>query len=294
MDEGRLNPIAFFHNRLTGSVHHIHAKGINVTDTSESSYFAGKRAVITGGDRGIGLGIAQGLAALGVEICLIARDEAAIQNAKHEIEALGVTCHALRFDLSTGDGAPAAAAAVLAIASQWQMLVNNAGNPPGPSLMAMDAAYWDLTFGVHCRAPFVLSQALVPGMIEAGGGSILNISSVAALVGIRGHGAYGPAKAALNMLTQEMAVEWGKHQIRANAICPTVVLTKLGQEVWGSHPVQAAWAKAKIPVGRFAEVEDVVRLGLFLLGPDSTFLNGTIIPCDGGMVTGFADGPPEE
>jgi NAD(P)-dependent dehydrogenase (short-subunit alcohol dehydrogenase family) len=256
--------------------------------------FAGKRAVITGGDRGIGFGIARELAAAGAEVCLVARDDEALAAARAEIEGFGRACHALSCDLASVAGAQRAAARLLELAPRWDILVNNAGNPPGPSLLDMDVAFWDTTFGVHCRAPFLLSQALVPGMIAGGGGNILNISSVAGLVGFRGHGAYSPAKAALNMLTRAMALEWGEHGIKVNAICPTVVLTKLGQEVWGSHPVQAAWAQAKIPAGRFAEVADVVRLALFLVSPDNSFLNGTLVPCDGGMVAGFADGPPAE
>jgi NAD(P)-dependent dehydrogenase (short-subunit alcohol dehydrogenase family) len=250
-------------------------------------------SVITGGDRGIGLGIAKALAAEGAEVCLIARDEAALTAAQDEIECDGGSCHILSFDLASVDGAESAAERVLSMAPRWDILVNNAGNPPGPSLLDMDTVFWDATFGIHCRARFVLSRALVPGMIQAGGGNILNISSTASLVGFRGHGAYSPAKAALNMLTRVMTLEWRPQNIKAKAICPTVVLTKLGQEVWGSRPLQAAWAKSKIPAGRFAEVDDIVRLAVFLLGPDNTFVNGAIIPCDGGMVTGFADRPPE-
>lgn len=255
--------------------------------------FTGERAVVTGGSRGIGRGIAKRLGTQGAEVCIIARAPDVLADAKKEIEQEGATCHTVQSDLATTDGARAAAERVLAISPRWDILVNCAGNPPGPTLLEMDVDYWDKTFAVHCRAPFLLTQSLVPEMIKGGGGNILNISSAASLVACRGHGAYAPAKSSLNMLTREMALEWGRHNIKANAICPTAVMTKLGQKVWGSNPLQAEWLRAKIPAGRFAEVTDVVELAVFLLGPNNTFVNGAIIPCDGGLLVGYADGPPE-
>lgn len=254
--------------------------------------FSGRRAVVTGGNRGMGRGIATTLAEGGAEICIVARDEGALAETRRNIEGRGATCHCISADLSTIAGAKRAADAVRAINVRWDILVNCAGIPPGPMLLEMDLDYWERTFGVHCRAPFILAQALAPAMIEQGNGSILNVSSVASLVACRGHGAYASAKAGLNMLTRTMALEWGRHGVRANAICPTAVMTEMGREVWASHPVQAEWLKAKIPVGRLGEVKDVVGLAKFLLDPENTFINGVVIPCDGGLLAGLADGPP--
>lgn len=256
--------------------------------------FSGRRAVVTGGSRGIGRGIAVALARQGAEVCLIARGAEELAAAKLEVVQVGATCHTVSADLATTHGETSAIEQLLSIAPRWSILVNSAGNPPGPKLLEMDVDYWDRTFALHCRAPFLLAQSLAPGMIESGGGSILNISSVASLTACYGHGAYAPAKSGLNMLTREMALEWGQYNIKANAICPTAVMTQLGQEVWGSHPLQAEWLKAKIPAGRFAEVSDVVELAMFLLGPHNTFVNGVAIPCDGGLLAGYADSPPED
>lgn len=255
---------------------------------------AGKRALVTGGDRGIGAGIAGRLASQGASVCLVARDRDALTEEKAKIEADGADCAVVEADLATIDGAQAAIAAALDIAPRWDFLVNNAGIPGGPPLLEMDVDLFDRTFAVHVRAAFMLAQALVPGMIEAGGGKIVNISSTASLITLRNHGAYSPAKAALNMLTSAMAVEWGAHNIQANAICPTVVLTKLGEEVWGQHPRAAEWMRAKIPAQRFGEVSDVVAVADFLLSPAADFVNGVAIPCDGGQTTGIADGPPAD
>uniref|UniRef100_UPI003CCBD619 SDR family NAD(P)-dependent oxidoreductase n=1 Tax=Aeoliella sp. TaxID=2795800 RepID=UPI003CCBD619 len=246
------------------------------------------------GSRGIGQGIARSLGVQGAEVCIIARGPEELAATKHQIEQLGAICHTVNADLATTDGAKSAVDQVLSISPHWSILANCAGNPPGPTLLDMDVDYWDRTFALHCRAPFLIAQALVPEMINGGGGNILNISSAASLVACNGHGAYGPAKSGLNMLTREMALEWGKHNIKANAICPTAVMTQMGQKVWGSHPLQAEWLMAKIPAGRFAQVSDVVELAMFLLGPSNTFVNGVIIPCDGGLLAGYADGPPAD
>jgi NAD(P)-dependent dehydrogenase (short-subunit alcohol dehydrogenase family) len=257
----------------------------------EACPVAQKRAAVTGGDRGIGLGIAARLAGLGAEVCLIARNVEHLDSARARITAAGGACETITADLADLAATERAAGSLLALSPRWDILVNCAGNPPGPTLLEMSAEYWNTTFAVHCRAPFLLARALAPGMIAAGGGRILNISSVASFVAVRGHGAYSPAKAALNMLTREMAVEWGPH-IQANAICPTATLTEMGQEVWGSHPAQAAWLRAKTPAGRFAEVDEIVDFAIFLLGPSARYVNGASIPIDGGLLAGYSDGPP--
>ncbi|MEM8955262.1 MAG: SDR family oxidoreductase [Verrucomicrobiota bacterium] len=256
--------------------------------------FEGKRAVVTGGNRGMGFGIAKALAALGAEVCLVGRDPHELEAAREAIEGEGGSCRSLSVDLATIEGARSAGEDLLSMASRWDILVNCAGNPPGPLLLETDLDYWDETFAIHCRAPFLLAQALVPAMIAGSGGEILNISSTASLQSCRGHGAYSSAKAGMNMLTRTMALEWGSRGIKANVICPTAVMTEMGKEVWGNQPVRAEWLLSKIPVGRFAEVDDVVRLVLFLVGPDNTFINGAVIPCDGGLLVGLVDGPPEE
>lgn len=218
--------------------------------------FEGKRELITGGDGGMGVGIATRLAENGATV--------------------------------------AAADAALALAARWDILVHTAGDPPGPLLLETELDYWDETYGVHTRALFVLGKALAPGMIEAGGGHILAMSSTASVSACRGHGTYSSAKAALNMLTQTMALEWGPHGILANVVMPTATMTEMGRVVWGDHPVQAEWLRSKIPSGRFAEVADIVDLVEFLVGPRNNYINGALVPIDGGLLTGLTDGPPTD
>ena len=147
---------------------------------------------------------------------------------------------------------------------------------------------------MHTRALFVLGKELAPGMIEAGGGHILTMSSTAAVSACRGHGTYSSAKAALNMLTQTIALEWGPQGILANVVMPTATMTTMGRVAWGDHPAKAAWLESKIPSGRFAEVDDIVDLVEFLVGPKNNYINGALIPIDGGLLTGLTDGPPDD
>ncbi len=245
---------------------------------------------MTGGDRGMGLGIATRLAEQGAEVCLVARDADALDEARSAVGSTGASCTTIVADLADL-GEATGVADQLGTTGPWDILVNDAGNPPGPVLVDLPVELWDETFGVHVRAPFLLSKAVLPQMIERGGGDILSISSTATVTPTPGHGAYSPAKSALESLTRNMALEWGPHNVKANAIQPTAVMTKLGEKVWGSKPVQADWLRSKIPMGRFGEVSDIVDLAHYLLGPHNSFVSGAVIPCDGAMRTGYFDKP---
>ena len=121
-------------------------------------------------------------------------------------------------------------------------------------------------------------------MIERKQGKIIHISSNATFYGTPGSGPYAVSKAGINQLTKTMAIEWGPHNIQVNAICPSIVMTELGKSVW-DDPKNAEMREkliAKIPLGRFVELEEIIPLVLFLAGPGSNFINGAIIPIDGG------------
>jgi len=197
-----------------------------------------------------------------------------------------------RADLADPDGAKGFLDALKAHGGQWNALVHSAGNPPGGGLTDTDDELWDRTMGVHVRSAFVLARGLAPALAESGWGRIVAISSTAGQQAYRDHVAYCTAKAALEMFVQTLALELGGSGVTANAIAPTVILTKLGAEVWGQDPQKTQWIKDKIPVGRLGEVTDVVGVARFLLSDDSAFVNGARIPCDGGLNVTQADGPP--
>jgi 2-deoxy-D-gluconate 3-dehydrogenase len=131
-------------------------------------------------------------------------------------------------------------------------------------------------------APFLLAQTVVPKMIKQGRGKVINISSLAGGLAPLGHGAYSASKAGLNLLTQTMAAEWGRFNIQANAVAPTVILTEMGQKVWGD-PAKGDPMKARIPARRFGEPIEVADLVLFLASSASNFIGGQVIRLDGGF-----------
>ncbi len=173
----------------------------------------------------------------------------------------------------------------LSAAENWDVLVNNAGVVHAAPLADVTIEQWESTFAVDLRAVLVLTQMVVPSMLARRHGKIINISSIGTYFGTPSLGAYAAAKAGLNQLTRTMAVEWGPHNIQANAICPTVIMTEMGRAFW-DNPAHLAEKNAKlqrIPLHRFVETQDVADLVLFLASPSADFINGACIALDGGM-----------
>ena len=246
---------------------------------------AGRRAIITGGSKGCGAVIARTLAGAGMDIAIVGRNEADLHRTKDEIEAAGGSCLVIKADLSTAAGARDAGEAALRAHASWDVLVNNAGVVHAAPLADMTVEQWEATFAVDLRAVLVLTQIVVRPMLARRGGKIINISSIGSYFGTPGLGAYAAAKAGLNQLTRTMAVEWGPHNVQANAICPTVIMTEMGHAFW-DDPAHLAAKDAKlqrIPAHRFAETQDIADLVLFLASPSADFINGVCIPLDGGM-----------
>lgn len=246
----------------------------------------GKRAFITGASRGIGAAIARAMAAEGAELALVARSGDALRSLRDELQDGGTNCQCIEADLSTTAGVREAAEAATRDGNPWHILINNAGVAHQASLLEESAEAWDALMAVNLRAPMLLSQALVPGMVDAGGGKIVNVSSVAAFVGTPGFAAYAASKAALNQLTRTMAVEWGEHDIQVNAVCPTIIMTDMGRQLWDRSDMEAARKikEARIPAHRFGTPEEVADVVMFLVSPASRYVSGTCTPVDGGML----------
>jgi len=241
----------------------------------------GKRALVTGGSKGIGAETALVLAQAGADVAIVGRDRAGLDETAAAIAATGRCCVVIETDMATPDGPAAAAAAALDAFGAVDILVNNAGIARIDGLTALTAAAWDETMAVNLRAPYLLAQALVGKMMEQRAGKIINVSSQAGVVALEGHGAYCASKGGLNMLTKVMALEWGPYNIQVNAVCPTVILTPMGTKVWGD-PAKADPMLAKIPLGRFGQPVEVADLILFLASPASDLITGEAIMIDGG------------
>ena len=242
---------------------------------------AGKRALVTGATKGIGLETAKVLADAGADIAAAGRDAGGLAEVAAAVKASGRQCVTIQADMGTVDGPEAAAREALAAFGAIDILVNNAGVALIDLLSEASVEDWDRTMAVNLRAPFLLARALVPQMIARKAGKIINVSSQAGVVGLEGHGAYCASKGGLNMLTKVMTVEWAKHNIQINSVCPTVILTPMGEEVWGK-PEKGGPMLAKIPAGRFGRPREVADMILYLASPASDLVCGQDMLIDGG------------
>ena len=241
----------------------------------------GKRALVTGASKGIGLEICRVLADAGADVAAVARDRDGLAEAQAGIEAAGRRCLVIAADMATVEGPRAAARQAL---DEWggiDILVNNAGIAVVETILECQVEHWDLVQAVNLRAPFLLAQALAPGMIERRQGKIVNVSSQTSNIALVQHAAYAASKNGLNALTKVMTAEWAQYNVQSNAVCPTVILTPMGEQVWG-QPERGDPMKAKIPAGRFGRPIEVADLVLFLASSASDMITGETIYIDGG------------
>ncbi|MEZ5669737.1 MAG: glucose 1-dehydrogenase [Alphaproteobacteria bacterium] len=242
---------------------------------------AGRTALVTGASKGIGLEICRVLADAGADIVAVARDRTGLAEARAAVEAAGRQCLTVEAEMATVEGPRTAAAQALARFGTIDILVNNAGIAQTTPILDTSVDEWDRIQAVNLRAPFLLAQALAPQMIAQRRGKIINVSSQTGVVAIPDHAAYAASKNGLNALTKCMTCEWAQYNIQCTAICPTVILTPMGEKVWGD-PARGDPMKAKIPAGRFGRPVEVADLVLFLASSASDMINGDAIMLDGG------------
>lgn len=241
----------------------------------------GKRALVTGGSKGIGAEAAIVLAQAGADVAIVGRDRAGLEATAAQIVAAGRRCVIIEAEMRSVEGPTQAASEALSAFGAVDILVNNAGIARIAPILEAPLDFWEDTLAVNLRAPYLLAQALAPKMIEQRSGKIINVSSQAGVVALEGHAAYGASKGGLNMLTKVMALEWGAHNVQVNAVAPTVILTPMGTEVWGD-PQKADPMLAKIPLRRFGQPVEVADLILFLASAASDLITGETILIDGG------------
>lgn len=247
----------------------------------------GKRALITGATKGIGADIARAFAEAGAALVLSGRDVEELRAAQSALaNRYGADVHTVAMDLTLTDGPAELAERATNAYGGLDVLVNNAGiSHPAPAVDT-DPAQFDVTIAVNLRAPALLASAVGAAMVEQGtGGSIVTIASAAALAPLPDHYAYCASKAGLLMATKVLARELGPYGIRANSVCPTVVLTEMGQRVWGEE-AKAAPMIARIPLGRFAVPHEVSDAVVWLASDAASMINGVDIPVDGGYTMG--------
>ncbi len=237
--------------------------------------FDGKRALVTGAGKGIGREIAAFLASCGAQVVAISRTAADLDELR---QAIG--CRTIVADLADADAVRDAARD----AGDIDLLVNNAGISIPQPLMQTTVEAFDRTIAVNVRAAMIVTQVVARGMIDrGGGGAIVNVSSQASMVALTDHAAYCASKGALDQLTRVMALELGPHNIRVNAVNPTVTLTPMAEMAWGD-PAKRDPMLAKIPLGRFAQPRDVAHAVAYLLSDRADMIHGATLPVDGGFL----------
>jgi NAD(P)-dependent dehydrogenase (short-subunit alcohol dehydrogenase family) len=247
----------------------------------------GKRALITGATKGIGADIARAFASAGAKLVLSGRDDTELSAASEKLsDEFAVEIHTAAVDLAHSDGPAELAQRAGDLLGGLDVLVNNAGISHPQQAVDTDPDLFDATIAVNLRAPALLASAVGAAMVTQGtGGSIITVASAAALAPLPDHYAYCASKAGLVMATKVLARELGPHGIRANSVCPTVVLTEMGQRVWG-EPAKAAPMLARIPLGRFAVPQEVSDTVVWLASDAASMINGVDIPVDGGYTMG--------
>ncbi|MDE2803546.1 MAG: 3-oxoacyl-[acyl-carrier-protein] reductase [Gemmatimonadota bacterium] len=239
---------------------------------------AGSVAIVTGGSRGIGLGISHALASAGAVVAVVARDEAAARDAVAGLEGDGHAAYSC--DVADGKACRKVVASVTSAHGPVSVLVNNAGVTRDNILLRMRDEEWSRVIDTNLRGAFNMIRAATRGMMKRREGSIVNISSVIGLMGNAGQANYAASKAGLHGLTRSVAKELASRNVRCNAVAPGFIRTDMTA---GLPEGQVAELKSRIPAGRLGEPEDVAGVVRFLAGPGAGYITGQIIAVDGGM-----------
>jgi NAD(P)-dependent dehydrogenase (short-subunit alcohol dehydrogenase family) len=245
---------------------------------------AGRKALVTGASKGIGAEICAVFADAGADIAAVARDAAGLAEVAEAVRGHGRECLTVDADLATCDGPREAAAKALAAWGTIDILVNSAGVALTAPALDLSADDWDATMAVNLRAPFLMAQALAPGMIAQRWGKIINISSQTGVIALDDHAAYASSKGGLNALTKSLCAEWARYNVQVNAICPTVVMTPMGRKIWGP-PEKSDPFIAATPLRRFGQPVEIADAALYLASPAAELVNGELLMLEGGFTS---------
>ena len=256
-------------------------------DIKEQFNLEHKIAIITGSSKGIGKAIAKGLAEQGAQVIISSRDQNACDEVAREfanlgLKAVGIACH-----IANEEQRKSLVDRVIAAFGRIDILVNNAAiNPVFGPIEDVDPAIFDKIMDVNVKAPWSLSNLVLPHFKAHNSGSIINIASVEALTPGFGLGLYSTSKAAILMLTKNQAKEWGQYGVRANAICPGLIKTKFSSALWTNEKMLTKLEKS-IPSGRMGMPEEMVGLACLLASDAGSYMTGGVYTADGGyMIAG--------
>lgn len=247
----------------------------------------GKVAVVTGSGKGIGKTMALGLADAGADLVIIARTEEDIKQTVHEIEQKGRKVIGIPTDVKRKEDILHMVDEIIVKFGKIDILVNNAGMNIRTPALAVSEEEWELIIQTNLKSVFLASQAVGKHMVEQKSGSIINISSVAGHVGLRTGVAYAATKAGIIQMTKTLAVEWGKYNVRVNAIAPWYFRTPLTEKLLSDKEYYQQVID-RTPLRRVGDVKELIGPTVFLASEASSYVTGHTIFVDGGMsVYGF-------
>jgi len=251
--------------------------------TTKMFNLTGKVAIVTGGNGGIGLGMARGLAAAGADIAVVARNEAKSEAAIAELRRHGVKAIAVTTDVTDEAAVTRMTTRVQRDLGRIDILVNNAGITVRKPPHLLSIGEWNSIIQTNLTSAFVCSQAVYPAMKAGGGGKIINIGSMMSIFGASFSPAYAASKGGIVQFTRSCACAWAADNIQANAILPGWIDTELTvgarQQIDGLHDK----VLARTPAARWGAIDDFAGIAVFLSSAASDFVTGTAIPVDGGF-----------
>ena len=242
----------------------------------------GKVALVTGGNGGIGLGMALGLARAGARVVVVARDARKSEEAVAALRAAGSDAFALSADVTDEAAVAKLFDDAAARCGRLDILVNNAGTNIRKPVDQLSLAEWNQVMDTNATSAFLCCRAAYPHFKRAGGGKVINIGSMLSIFGAAFAPAYGASKGAIVQLTKSMATAWARDGIQVNAILPGWIVTALTDAAREQVPALTERVVSRTPAGRWGQPEDLAGIAVFLASPASDFITGTAIPVDGG------------